>query len=80
MNPIDHSPLACPDCGTSHFVSVVVKGLTVYCCKACHGVFLPRGALNDFRPLAPTASAPEAFAAAAATEIVGAILSIAVSW
>jgi Zn-finger nucleic acid-binding protein len=78
-DPTNSSTLICPDCGASQFVSSTAKGVTAHCCKACHGVFLPKGALNVFQPLATSASAPEVLAAAVVIKIVSVIFSIAIS-
>lgn len=75
LTAFDHpSPLLCSDCGSRSFAAASLSGVGVYCCRECHGVFLPRGALQSLDPKLAGIAAPEAAAAAAGLALAADLL------
>ena len=42
--------LLCPTCANFSFVTIQAAGGTVYSCSSCHGLFLPKSAVEQLSP------------------------------
>ncbi|MGE4447375.1 MAG: zf-TFIIB domain-containing protein [Azospira sp.] len=45
--------LTCPSCGPNAFVQVTAQGTLAHSCPTCHGIYLPKGALQTLLPSRP---------------------------
>lgn len=67
----DQEKLACPSCKPSILSPVSVGSSVVRCCTTCHGIYMPKGVLQQLVPSIGGASAPEAAGAAIAAGMAG---------
>lgn len=70
--------LICPDCGSQSFAHISAQDVVAHCCRNCHGIYLPKGALEAFQAKPIGTSAPQDAASAIALGVANVIACIAV--
>jgi len=67
--------LTCPSCGPNAFVQVTAQGTLAHSCPTCHGIYLPKGALQTLLPSRPASEDRSVETVLALVTIAAAFLS-----